>query len=129
MGTNGKNMFVRDVERNGAMNTKCQCECHENDEAFNCIGVHCGNCKAVTNTKWEEEWRKIYDEWNNSPNAVGTIGTLAEAFIKDRITKAQQEIIDEIPNDKYLADITTGDDPIPTNEFKEQLRKKYINEK
>ncbi len=43
------------------------------------------------NTKWEEEWRKIYDEWNNSPNAVGTIGTLAEAFIKDQITKAGKD--------------------------------------
>jgi len=37
-----------------------------------------------------------------------------------------KQIIDEIPNEKYLVDITTGDDPIPTYRLKEKLMDKYL---
>ena len=82
------------------------------------------------NTKWEEDFKEIstlwvFDkiEWEN-----------AKVFIKDQITKAQQEIaeqiIDDIP-DVINASNPNGGTPIKLGrgwmtEIKSQLRKKWL---
>ncbi len=70
------------------------------------------------NTKWEEQFDNEFG---------GLKYDSTDKPIKSFINSLIEEIIENIPNDKYFADITTGDDPIPTNELKDQLRKKYIN--
>lgn len=75
------------------------------------------------NTKWEEDFKEIstlwvFDkiEWEN-----------AKAFIKDQITKAQQEIAEQIIEDiPDNINSLTGSTSSSTKSIKQQLRKKYL---
>lgn len=83
------------------------------------------------NNKWEEEFDKefVTNLWQEQKPLPGMVscGNVVKAFIKDQITKAQQEIAESIIED-------IPDFYIPTDKlgkpfgkyFKDQLRKKYI---
>lgn len=78
------------------------------------------------NTKWEEDFKEIstlwvFDkiEWEN-----------AKVFIKDQITKAQQEIAEQIIDDIKLeyegCQGCSCDSVDDLEQLKQQLRKKYL---
>lgn len=74
------------------------------------------------NTKWEEQFdEKFFDDW---PEVLyGDIKT----FIKDQITKAQQEIAEQILQDIPKKWNISFMQRVDLSDLKDQLRFKYIN--